>query len=182
MTIGPSAIKVFRNWPQAAKENEEISYDPWVSYHKHTGERILGPKPLFTDDSKTDEGTNIPKRIYRHHRPKFHRLLLAQARKIGIEVEYGQRVIEYFENATARKGGVVLQGGSKLEADLVVAADGIGTKSYILTMGEKVDAKGSGFAIYRTAYPVELALADPQVAERFNLLRDGRPVFELWMG
>ncbi|KAL9064650.1 MAG: hypothetical protein Q9161_008737 [Pseudevernia consocians] len=109
LTIGPSAIKVFRNWPQAAKENEEISYDPWVSYHKHTGERILGPKPLFTDDSKTDDGTNIPERIYRHHRPKFHRLLLAQARKIGIEVEYGQGVIEYFKNPTAKKGGVVLR-------------------------------------------------------------------------
>lgn len=179
LTIGASAIKFFRHWPQAAKENEEISYDPWVSYHKHTGERILGPKPVFTDDSKTGDRANIPERIYRHHRPKFHQFLLAQARGVGIEVEYGQRVVEYFEDATARKGGVVLQGGSKLEADVVIAADGVGTKSYMLTMGEKVDAKGSGYAIYRTAYPVDVALADPQVAERFKLLEDGRSVFEL---
>ncbi|KAF6226886.1 hypothetical protein HO133_008327 [Letharia lupina] len=177
LTIGPSAIKVFRNWPRAAKENEEISYDPWVSYHKHTRERILGPKPIFTDDLELDERANIPQRIYRHHRPEFHQLLLAQARKVGIEVEYGQRVIEYLEDAAARKAG-----GGKLEADLVVAADGAGTKSYILTMGEQVDAKGSGYAIYRTAYPIELALADPQVAEHFKLLENGRSVFELWMG
>lgn len=182
MTIGPSAIQFFRNWPQAAKENEEIAYDPWISYHKHTGERILGPKPLFPDDSKPGEGANIPDRIYRHHRPKFHQLLLAQAHKIGIEVAYGQRAVEYFEDASARKGGVILQGGSKLEADLVVAADGVGTKSFMLTMGEKVDAKGSGYAIYRTAYPVELAIADPHVAERFKLLEDGRSVVEMWMG
>ena len=64
----------------------------------------------------------------------------------------------------------------------MVAADGAGTKSYILTMGEQVDAKGSGYAIYRTAYPIELALADPQVAEHFKLLENGRSVFELWMG
>lgn len=49
-------------------------------------------------------------------------------------------------------------------------------------MGEQVDAKGSGYAIYRTAYPIELALADPQVAEHFKLLENGRSVFELWMG
>lgn len=167
---------------EAAKENKQVSYDPWVSYHKHTGERILSPKPIFTDDSKGGEGANIPERIYKHHRPKFEQLLLAQARKVDIEVEYGRRVVEYFEDAAARKGGVVLQGGSKIEVDLVVAADGVGTKSYMLTMGENVDAKGSGYAIYRTAYPVELALADPQVAERFKLLEDGRSVVELCMG
>lgn len=165
-----------------AVKNEGVSYDPCVSYHKHTGERILGPKPIFTDDSKLGERANNPQRIYRHHRPEFHQLLLAQARKVGIEVEYGQRVIEYLEDAAARKGGVVVQGGGKLEADLVVAADGAGTKSYMLTMGEQVDAKGSGYAIYRTAYPVELALADPQVAEHFKLLEHGRSCFELWMG
>lgn len=121
----------------------------------------------------------IPKRIYRHFRPDFHQLLLIQANNVGIEVDYGQRVVEYFVDGTARKGGVILQGGSKLKADLVVAADGVGTKLYILTMGKKVDAKGSGYAIYRTAYPIELALVDHQVAERFKLLDDGRSVIEL---
>ena len=52
----------------------------------------------------------------------------------------------------------------------------------MLPMGEKVDAKGSGYAINRSAYPVELALADPHVAERFKLLEDGRSVLEICMG
>lgn len=47
-------------------------------------------------------------------------------------------MIEYLEDAADRKGGVVVQGESKLEADLVVAADGAGTKSYMSTMGEQV--------------------------------------------
>jgi hypothetical protein len=33
-----------------------------------------------------------------------------------------------------------------------------------------------------TAYPVELALADPQVGERYKLLDDGRSVNEIWVG
>lgn len=161
-----------------AKENEEISYDPWISYHKHTGARIRGPEPLPWDNSNGVDAAKVPSRIYRHHRPKFHRMLLAQARRIGIEVVYNERVVEYYENATAGKGGVVLES----EADLVIAADGLGTKSYKLVVGQEVEAKSSGYAIYRAAYPVEHALADPLVAERFKMLEDGRSVFEMWFG
>lgn len=57
------------------------------------------------------------------------------------------------------------------------AGDGVGTKSYLLTRGEKIDARDSEFA-----NPVELALADFQVAKRFKLLEDGRSIFELRMG
>lgn len=43
-------------------------------------------------------------------------------------------------------------------------------------------AQSSGTAIFRAAYPVELAVQDPMVAERFKLVEDGRTVFELWTG
>ncbi len=124
----------------------------------------------------------MPSRIYRHHRPKFHNMLLAQTRKTGMGVEYNQRAIDYYENETIGKGGVVLEGSIKREADLVIAADGLGTESYKLVVSHEVEAKSSGYAIYRTAYPVEHALADPLVAESFQLLEDGRSVFEMWMG
>lgn len=115
-------------------------------------------------------------------RPKFHAMLLEQLAKNGVTIEFEKEVIDYYEDATTKKGGVILQDGSKHEADLVVAADGLRGRSWNLIAGKPVPAKSSGGAIYRTAYPVELAIKDPMIAERFKLQEDGRSVFELWMG
>jgi hypothetical protein len=40
----------------------------------------------------------------------------------------------------------------------------------------------SGDAIFRASYPVEQAIADPAIAERFPLLEHGRSLIELWVG
>jgi 2-polyprenyl-6-methoxyphenol hydroxylase-like FAD-dependent oxidoreductase len=109
-------------------------------------------------------------------------MLTAQLKKIGIEVEYGHRVVDYYEDVKAGKGGVVLDNGDKIEADLVVAADGVGTKSHKLVTGHQVRARSSGYAIYRTAFPVEVAFADPLVAERFKVPANGQTCVELWAG
>jgi len=130
------------------------------------------------DSSKGD----APSRLYRHHRPKFYKMLLAQLSVTGVQVEWNHRVINYYEDIENGKGGCVLDSGEKLEADLVIAADGIGTRSHKLVVGQKVEVRSSGYAIYRTAYPVELALADSQVAERFKILENGHSVNEIWAG
>lgn len=176
-----------------AEENVQIAFDPWASWHKITGEKISGPAPIFDYVVKREETggeskknqqdiQGQPKRIYRHSRPKFHKMLTDQAERIGIYVEYGKRVTKYYEKLDAGKAGVVLENGETIEADVVLAADGVGSKSTKMTMGREVRAQSTGFSVYRTAFPIELAIADPMVRERFQLLENGHPVVELWMG
>lgn len=76
LTIGASVIQAFRNWPEMAIDNEKISYDGWISYHKHTGERVFGPGPIPFLTSDPEDKADVPSRIYRHHRPKLHQMLL----------------------------------------------------------------------------------------------------------
>lgn len=162
------------------RENEHIAYNPLMKFCDHLGNCQKGPvdfKELLAGAS-VEEG----KRIYRHSRPKFHAMLLGQLRRIGLEVNYDHEVVDYFEDVDRGVAGVVLQDGSRIEADLVVAADGLGGKSWPLVAGHPVPARGSGDAIYRVAYPVEIALADPMVAERFPLTDDDRSIIEMWMG
>lgn len=110
-------------------------------------------------------------------------MLLEQVRKCpGIEIEFGKGVVDYFEDERLKKGGVVLESGEKCTGDVVVAAEGWHGKSWGLIAGEPVPAKSSGTAIFRAAYPVELALKDPMIAERFKLEEGGKTVFELWTG
>ncbi|KAK3699218.1 hypothetical protein LTR37_016579 [Vermiconidia calcicola] len=109
-------------------------------------------------------------------------MLLEQLNKVGLGVEYGKEVSDYFEDVGSNRAGVVLKDGSKHEADLVVAADGVRGASWSLIAGRPVPAKSSGDAIFRVAYPIAIALKDPVIAERFPLLEDGRPLAELWVG
>lgn len=109
-------------------------------------------------------------------------MLLEQLDKLGIAVEYDREVVEYSEDCTAGRAGVVLKDGSRYSADLVVAADGIRSASRSLVAGEPVPARSTGNAVFRVAYPVEIALADPVIAERFPLREDGRSVLEMWAG
>jgi 2-polyprenyl-6-methoxyphenol hydroxylase-like FAD-dependent oxidoreductase len=176
-SIGPSAISAFKNWPQLEAMNSEIAYDPLVSFHNVDGKRVSGPK----DFSKMLYSASADK-IYRHSRPKFHSMLLQQLRDIGVEVEYGCEVHEYFDEAEHDRAGIVLRDGSRVVGDLVVAADGIRSRSWPLIAGREVPVRSSGDAVFRVAYPVHLALADPLIAERFPLLENGRSNIELWQG
>ncbi|GME26386.1 hypothetical protein GQ44DRAFT_831827 [Neofusicoccum parvum] len=100
------------------------------------------------------------------NRCDFHKLLYDYAVDIGISVEFGVTVEEYHESSTA--GSVTLADGTLLEADLVVAADGVGTKSWKLITGRKDEAISSGFALYRVTFPAGPALENPIIAKEFD--------------
>lgn len=103
---------------------------------------------------------------------------------IGIKVQYGKRCIRY-KDANREQGkrvSVELSTGEILEADVVIAADGVSGHSTKATLGREVPARSTGHALYRAAFPFEILLSDPELTERFKLLPDGSPVAELWIG
>lgn len=184
-SIGLNIIRHFHNyWPSLAAECERINYPGWVSYHKITGERISGPEPAPFGDSKVllYNGTEKVIPYNRHSRPKFVGALLAQVKSLGIEVTFGTKVTEYFDDIENQKAGVILEDAKRLTADLVVAADGVGTKSNRLVNGHDVQAYPSGFSIFRTCFPVEIAISDPDIRDRWPLLDGHRPYAEIWGG
>jgi 2-polyprenyl-6-methoxyphenol hydroxylase-like FAD-dependent oxidoreductase len=79
-------------------------------------------------------------------------------------------VVNYFERE-GEKGGVELEDGTNIEASLVVAADGIGSKANKLVGGE-VRARSSGRAMWRAVMPVSCLESDPEVKEAYSL-KDG---------
>jgi flavin-dependent dehydrogenase len=147
--------------------------DLWISFHKVTGEKVAGPQAfsLHKDGvvALNEDGKLAPDRVYRVLRPKFNAALLVQVLALGIEVKYGQRAVDYFEDD--RKSGVILEDGSKVEVDVVIAADGLGTKSYKLINGHDIRAMSSKYSIFRTAYYAENIMSDPELDKMF-LLRD----------
>ncbi|KAF2164032.1 hypothetical protein M409DRAFT_68247 [Zasmidium cellare ATCC 36951] len=174
VTIGPSALSSLRNWPWLHGRNLEITETPLLYYCNHRGERLSGPIDM---DAVVASG-----RVYMHARPRLHEMLLTQLRACGVEVEYGRKVVGYYEDEGRGKGGVVVQGGERVEGDVVVAADGVHTRSWELVQGEEVGARSSGHGILRAAFGVDVAMADEAVRERWPLEEGGRAVVELWVG
>lgn len=149
-----------------------------------TGQRISGPEPVpIGEPTMTlNDGSKRIIPFNRHHRPKFVAALLAQAKKLDIDVAFGTKAMEYFEDSHRQRAGIVLESGERIEADVVVAADGIGTKSTKIVDGDDTRAYSSGLSIFRTCFPVELALSDPDVRDRWPLLNGNLPLLEIWAG
>lgn len=181
--LGPSAQQhVEKTWPAVYDAAVKTAADPWFSFHKVTGEKMAGPQKFsYLGNgvmSLTEDGDPAPDRVYRVSRPKFTASLLGQVLALGIEVTYSQRAVDYFEDET--KSGVVLEGGSKVVADVVVAADGLGTKSHKLINGHDIRAMSSKHSIFRTAYRVDHVVSDPELDKMFPLRDDGGARLQIW--
>lgn len=100
------------------------------------------------------------------YRKKLHNLLYTYAIELGIPFTFDTRITEFYETADA--GGVILHDGSKLEADVVVAADGVGSKSHKVVDGNRDAPISSGFIMYRISFPVAPALENPVLAKEFT--------------
>ena len=175
-------MSIFRHWPELSKEIEEQEYDCWMTYYKHNGEHIYGPRPPSFNDPENAVGRRGPHVAFMHSRVKLMMSLLRQVEKLGLRVEYGKNVVDYFEDEKTKIGSVVLGSGEKLKADVVIAADGIKTRSGKIVSGRDIHPRESGMAIYRCAYPVEHALTDPTVRQRWNREESERPIWEFWLG
>lgn len=184
IVIGPSAIGTMRYWPDMCRELEADRTDSVMYYRWHTGELILGPTSLWYNDPEyLAKREGLPFAAPHQVRKKFYRMLLRQVARVGLRVEYGQRVERYFEDEAAGVGGVVTQNGTIRVAHIVVAADALRTPSELLIAGEHMPARSSGMSVYRAALPTELAMRDEAFRKRFgDVVAKGTSHHEFWIG
>jgi 2-polyprenyl-6-methoxyphenol hydroxylase-like FAD-dependent oxidoreductase len=172
--MGLSATRFLRHWPEMKERYDEISlHNAWIETYKHDGALMLPPQKVSDrlHAAGLDPG-NAPGAF--QMRPLVYKMLLCEVEKLGVNIEYGCHVVDYFENE-GEGGGVELEDGRKLEAKLVVAADGIGSKANKL-VGGQVRARSSGRAMWRAVMPTEYLDADPEVKKFFDLQNGVDPI------
>ena len=157
MGIGVSGTRQFAKWPGMAEQYDEICYKPAMRIFTYNGELLGGPWHAKGIDA-------IPTPVSRR---KLIQFLYDYTISLGISVTFGNPVLEFYEDVKGGKAGVVTTSGEHHEADLVVAADGVGSKSSKLVLGNESRPTSSGFAVYRTAFPTSIAHQDKNVAENF---------------
>lgn len=138
----------------------------WLETFTHSGERIIPPIKVSDRlrhekmDSNTSPGTF-------QMRPLIYKMLLHQAEKLGVNIQFGKKVVDYSEDAMREKAVAITDQEERFEADVVIAADGVGSKSQKL-VGGQVRSMSSGRAIWRASFSSEHLDKHPEVKEFFG--------------
>ncbi len=109
------------------------------------------------------------------HRGYIQQHIYAYALSIGIKFRFGARVKHYFEEND--HAGIII-GDEKITADGVVACDGIHSTARAYVTGKLQKARTSGYAVYRSWFPLERLGNDPLTKH----LVDADDVLLTWLG
>ena len=146
--MGLSGTKFFKHWPKMAEEYKEISMpNCYLETFKHDGERTIPPMKVSKRLQAAGLDPNTPPGSFQM-RPLVYKMFINQAERLGIPFLFKKRVIRYFESKD--RAGVETDQGEIFEADVVIAADGIGSKSQTI-VGGQVLAASSGRAMWRVS-------------------------------
>jgi len=179
--MGLSATRFFNHWPDMKKEYDSIGlHDAYIETFQHSGQQMI--KPLRVADRLKAQGLDpgTPPGTFQM-RPLVYKMFVNQVESLGVKVEFSRRVVDYYEDIENNKAGVICDDGEKYEADVVIAADGVGSKSQKL-VGGQVRAVSSGRAMWRAAFPIEHLDQDPEVKEFFSLVNGTNPIVRTWLG
>jgi 2-polyprenyl-6-methoxyphenol hydroxylase-like FAD-dependent oxidoreductase len=86
------------------------------------------------------------------NRTKLQNLLYEHALALDVRFTFNARVTDYFEDDDA--AGIILN-GVRYSADAVLAADGVHSQGRSFITGTPEKALRSGFAVYRSWFPLE---------------------------
>lgn len=109
-------------------------------------------------------------------RGRAHKIIYDYANSIGVQVRFGVRISQYFEDE--HEAGVYVN-GEKVAADAVVAADGVHSKARTLVNKTPDNTRSSGFAAYRCWFPVETLPKIPLLDDIINAKEDR---YWTWIG
>ncbi|KAK7698843.1 hypothetical protein SLS64_012196 [Diaporthe eres] len=159
ITIKPNASRVLQTWDFVPEKSGMVAIRN-SSLIDGTNMEILVPK--YYKDCESTWG--VP--MYAVHRVDLHTQLRQLATgKDGpgrpCDVQVRSKVVEY----DAENGKVTTESGEALQADLIVAADGVHSTAVKHVLGDEVVQVGdTGWACMRWLVPREDLLSDPETA------------------
>ncbi|KAI1452347.1 FAD/NAD(P)-binding domain-containing protein, partial [Annulohypoxylon moriforme] len=175
--IAPSGWTTLHHYPSMLKEYNEVAWDSLLSFQARDG-TVVSQAEFEYNRPGVAQHAAYPLRV-KTLMSRYHcaQMLYGQCKRLGISVTFGVTAEKYQEDTTKWNATVVTHDGRQLTADVVVAADGIGTKSHGVTLGRPVRAIKTGYIVYRIMYPVECLKGVPAAEEALRNLE--RPLLML---
>lgn len=125
ISFGSNAGRIFRRWPGVEEKMQPICHTAeFLKFYDWQGNFIY---QQFWGDEEANFGVR-----FNGHRGQIHRILYDHALSQGVEIRLGQNVSEYFQT---EHGAGVVSNGERIEADVILAADGVRSKARKIVLG-----------------------------------------------
>ncbi|KAF4867878.1 FAD-dependent monooxygenase [Colletotrichum siamense] len=177
--VGPSGLATLKCYPSMLQEYHDgkIAWDNFLSFRRLDGFPLMPSQELEYNRNDVPHHAAWPLRVKAMvSRAGFTNMLHKQCLRLGIPITFGTNVVEYTENAGA--AFAITDDGRTFTADIVVAADGLGTKSHKAILGESVRALPTGSVVFRSFYR-----PDPEKNPNLSKhLTSSRPDLRLYSG
>ncbi|PTD06393.1 FAD-dependent monooxygenase mdpD [Fusarium culmorum] len=109
-------------------------------------------------------------------RARLQKAMYKEAIRLGVKITFGAKVSDHWEEGD--KAGVFVN-GEKLVADAVIGADGVYSKTRTYITKAPDAPTRSGFAIFRSWFPLDRLFEDPLTRELAKNAKDSSTV---WIG
>ncbi|KAL2065416.1 hypothetical protein VTL71DRAFT_3086 [Oculimacula yallundae] len=159
---------VIEKWPAVWNDLKETSSKIEAITIKDSTGRLLLDQPW-------EETYNNHLNVWTS-RAQLQKAMYAEAIRLGVKITFGAKVLEHWEDGN--KAGVFVN-GEKLVADAVVGADGVYSKTRTYVTKTPDAPKRSGFAIYRSWFPLDRLLDHPLTR---HLASPGKDSTNVWIG
>ncbi|KAI0445277.1 FAD/NAD(P)-binding domain-containing protein [Xylaria telfairii] len=180
--IIPPAWTTLRFFPSMKADFEKESIDAEFSLWHSDGSKLLH----YGDGPWNAPGAvHAAKDVYVpwiETRSGVAHMLTSQCQRLGIQIQYGATVVAF--NETEEHAIAAIETENEVihaEADIVVAADGVGTKSHAHVSGQQVKATSSGYSVLRSI--VRLELIEKKLSSRIieKFFSSQRPEFRIYV-
>lgn len=169
VNLAPNATRILGNWGDTIQKMEKIECKLKTCNFVNNEGELLFSQPLHGSDD------GFPN--YYVHRSHTQLLMYEYAVSIGVKFVFDTRVTEFFEDKN--EAGVIID-GKRVTADCVIAADGVHSKARKFVTGVADDPKASGFAIFRSFFPIETLQNDPKI--KHLVPEKGTDSLHIWIG
>ncbi|KAF2864790.1 hypothetical protein BDV95DRAFT_588480 [Massariosphaeria phaeospora] len=138
ISFDPNGAKNFERWPGVIEAMLKVARKTtWLDLYHWKGEFVT--RQSFAGEKKWGHRIN-------GHRGDLYRIIYQHAKDWGIDMRFGQRITDYYEDND--KAGVIVN-GEKMVADVVIAAEGVRSRGRKIVLGFDDKPKSSGYAVYR---------------------------------
>lgn len=144
----------------------QTALSPYASHPKAANLINWKGISLSSLDFATSAGKYPGTEYWDFHRADLHAVLISRAKGLGASLECNARVVDViFASAEVGKEGatVVLEDGRRMDADLVVGADGIHSRMREVLVGKKQPPKRTGDLAYRLLLDAEKLMEDEEL-------------------
>ena len=168
LQITPSASRLFRRWGVFDQLEDCAAVPMTLSVRRYDGVKVLAHEKLFQEKIMSRYGSPF----WDIHRADLQRVLVARTMALGVDLRLSAEVVDIHFTAAE----VLIRGGEKVHGDLVLAADGLWSRSRSLFSGRQITPKPTGDLAYRILLKLD-DIRDPELRKWVS-----EPRVTLWAG